>query len=116
MADHLLGEPITMINVFEVPVDLLDDFVSDWRERALIMSSLPGFRDFRMHRAISADFRFQLVNVAHWDSLESYRAAMANPEFMTRLDAAYRNPELNFTANPGVYQVIVSMQSDGTLQ
>jgi hypothetical protein len=38
------------------------------------------------------------------------------PGIHGRLDAAYHDPGLNFTANPGVYQVIVGMQPDGTLQ
>jgi hypothetical protein len=39
------------------------------------MSTHPGFRDTRLHRAPSPEGRFQLVNVAHWDSAESYAAA-----------------------------------------
>ena len=38
------GGPVTLINVFEVPVERIDTFIAQWRERAKIMSAAPGFR------------------------------------------------------------------------
>jgi hypothetical protein len=58
-----------------------------------------------MHRAILADFRFKLLNVAHGDSLESYRVGNDQPGIHGPARRRLRGPELNFTANPGVYQV-----------
>lgn len=73
--------PVTLINVFEIPAEQVDAFIEGWAERAKIMSTHPGFRDTRLHRALSPEGRFQLVNVAHWDSAESYAAARADDEF-----------------------------------
>jgi heme oxygenase (mycobilin-producing) len=73
--------PVTLINVFEIPAEQVDAFIEGWAERARIMSTHPGFRDTRLHRALSPEGRFQLVNVAHWDSAESYAAARADDEF-----------------------------------
>jgi heme-degrading monooxygenase HmoA len=62
------GGPVTFINVFEVAVEQIDTFITQWRERAKIMSTALGFLDSRLHRALSSWTRFQVLNVAHWDS------------------------------------------------
>jgi heme-degrading monooxygenase HmoA len=97
---------VTLINVFEVPADQVDAVVANWRKRAEIMSTMPGFRDYQLHRAISADARFQLVNIAHWDSREAWQAATSSPEFRAQISALGDNP--NFAANPALYQVAVA--------
>lgn len=60
--------PITFINVFEIDHDKVEPFLEGWRERAEFMSKQPGFRSFRLLRALTPDARFQLVNVAEWES------------------------------------------------
>lgn len=72
---------VTFINVFEIAPDELDTFLAGWRERAEFMSTQPGFRSFRLHRALSPDSRFQLINVAEWESAEALQAATAQPTF-----------------------------------
>jgi heme-degrading monooxygenase HmoA len=54
---------VTLINVVEMPADQIDRVMADWKERGHIMSSLPGFRDYTLHRALLPDSRFQLVAV-----------------------------------------------------
>ncbi|HWE91402.1 MAG TPA: antibiotic biosynthesis monooxygenase family protein [Pseudonocardiaceae bacterium] len=98
-----MADPVTLINVFEVPADQVDAIVADWRRRAELMSTMPGFRDYQLHRAISADARFQLINVAHWDSAEAWQAATSNPEFQAQISVVANNP--NVTATPALYQV-----------
>lgn len=98
--------PVTLINVFEVPVEQVEAFVEQWRVRAQIMADAPGFRDTRLHRAVSPQARFQLVNVAHWDSQAQLNAAQNNRAFQDRLRALRADPELRFTANPVVYEVV----------
>lgn len=98
------GGPVTLINVFEIPAEQVETFLADWKERAQIMITMPGFRDLRMHRAMSSDTRFQLVNVAHWDSAEALRAAQAA--------TANRVPTANaIVANPGLYQVVAEHEA-----
>jgi hypothetical protein len=48
-----------------VPVEQIDTFIAQWRERAKIMSTTLGFLDSWLHRALSSRTRFQIVNVAH---------------------------------------------------
>jgi heme oxygenase (mycobilin-producing) len=94
---------VTLINVFEVQPDKLEAFLAGWRERAELMSQQPGFRSLRLHRAISPGARFQVINVAEWESAEALQAAIAAQDW--RQQALRAVEELGFTANPAMYRV-----------
>ncbi|MFD0365679.1 antibiotic biosynthesis monooxygenase family protein [Nocardia sp. GCM10030253] len=96
------GAGITFVNAFVLPADRVDEFATHWHGRAALMSRAPGFRDNRLHRAITQDAHFQLVNIAHWDSAEAWQAAGTDPAFQQRLAAA---PTFA-TANPALYEVV----------
>jgi heme oxygenase (mycobilin-producing) len=99
--------PVTLINVFEVPTEHVEVFIAQWRERAAVMSTKPGFLDTRLHRAVSSQTRFQLVNVAHWECREALHAATADTEFQERIRAVTANPRVPILAHPALYQVAV---------
>jgi heme oxygenase (mycobilin-producing) len=99
------GGPVTLINVFEIPAEQAGAFIEGWTERARIMSTHPGFRDTMLHRALSPEGRFQLVNIGHWDSAESYAAAQADPAFLaSRARVGQQAP--GAVANPQLYRVV----------
>lgn len=100
--------PLTFINVFEIPSDKVDAFLPGWEERARIMSSMPGFGGYKMHRALSGDSRFQLVVVGHWESSEALDAAIANPDFQTRMRALEEDSNVTFSNDAALYQVALS--------
>lgn len=100
--------PVTFINIFEIAPEDVDAFAEKWEQRAAIMSEKPGFIDTRLHRAQSPDGRFQLVNVAHWESQEAWETAGADPAFANRANAARDSKETPVTANPGLYDVVVT--------
>lgn len=104
--------PITFINVFEIESEQLESFLTGWRERAAFMSKQPGFRSFRLHRALSPDSRFQLVNVAEWESPDALDAAMAQETFKASVRRAV--DELGVTAHPGVYRVAFELTAPPT--
>lgn len=93
---------VSFVNVFELPAGEVDAFLVQWRERAQLMRDTQGVRDFRLHRAKLPNSRFQLVNVAHWDSVEAYEAAIANPAFV----AALRDVPEFVAASPALYDVV----------
>src|SRR5262249_53903979 len=95
------NSPVTLINVFEVPTEHVEVFIAGWRQRAALMSTKPGFVDTRLHRALSPQTRFQLVNVAHWESREAMEAATADPEFQQRISAAIADPPSADRGEPG---------------
>lgn len=98
----MTSDGITFINVFEIAADELDEFVEQWRERAQLMRRAPGFRDLRLHRAVSPDTRFQLVTVASWDSAEACEAAGGNPAVASSVESARKVAD----ANPALYHVV----------
>ncbi len=94
--------------MIEIPAKQIDKFVAGWRERARIMSTLPGFRDYQLHQALLPESRFQLVVVAHWDSTAAFQSAIADPEFLSRMRETESGPDLDVTGNPALYRVVVS--------
>jgi heme-degrading monooxygenase HmoA len=99
--------PVTFINVFEVPVEQIETLIAHWRELAKVMSAARGFREARLHRALSSETRFQIINVANWESPKAWEAAVANPEFQEGLRALAEDTEVQITANPALYEVVV---------
>ncbi|MFE7722454.1 antibiotic biosynthesis monooxygenase family protein [Nocardia rhizosphaerihabitans] len=98
----MTDQGVTFINVIEVSADEVDGFIEQWRERVTLMRTAPGFRDVRLHRALLPDSRFQLVNVAHWDSAEACEAAGLNPTVVASVDQARQVAR----ANPALYRVV----------
>lgn len=105
------GSSVTFINIFEVAAEQLDAFVAQWQQRAALMSTKPGFLDTRLHRARSSQSRFQLVNVAHWESQEAWEAATADTELRERTRAARDNAETPITSSPALYDVAVEFSA-----
>lgn len=97
--------PITLINVFEIAPDYVDLFLQEWQQRADFLGRQPGFRSLRLHRAVNVDSRFQLVNVAEWDSAEALQAATAQDFFQQSAQRSVQ--EFAVTAHPAVYRVVI---------
>src|SRR5689334_7362159 len=102
--------PVTFVNVIELDPDKVDEFIDGWKERGEIMRRQPGFRSFRLHRALSPDASYQLVNVAVWDNVETMQAATRNPEFQASVREA--GARFGAIAHPGVYTTIVEAVAD----
>jgi hypothetical protein len=51
--------------------------------------------------------RFQLVNVAHWESREALQAATAATELQERIRAVTADPKVPVSAHPARYRVAV---------
>jgi heme-degrading monooxygenase HmoA len=102
--------PITLINVFEIAPDDIDPFLHEWRERADFMARQPGFRSLRLHRALSPDARFQVVNVAEWDSAEALQVATSQDFFQQSVQRSVR--EFAVSAHPAVYRVVVEAAAE----
>ncbi|MDH6610445.1 heme-degrading monooxygenase HmoA [Streptomyces sp. SAI-208] len=101
------GAGVTMINAFELPGERVEEFLDAWRPRAERASQAPGFVDFRMHRAVG-EASLPLVNVAHYASVDAWKALQADPEFQARKAV---NPPYA-TANPGLFEVVADVVAD----
>ena len=97
--------PVTLINVFEIGADDVESFLQQWQERAEFLGRQPGFRSLRLHRALNPDARFQLVNVAEWDSSEALHAATAQDVFQQSAQRSMQ--EFAVAAHPAIYRVVI---------
>ena len=66
------------------------------------MRRQPGFISTKLHRAVVPGARFQLINVAEWESPAHFQAAVENEE-SRELVAPYMSV---FPHYPGLYEVI----------
>ncbi|WP_040805435.1 antibiotic biosynthesis monooxygenase family protein [Nocardia concava] len=96
------GEGVVFVNAFELPINRIDEFLPHWNGRAELQSHAPGFRNSRMHRAIHWDTHFQLINISHWDSVEAWQFATANPDLQQRRAAS---PDF-VTPNGALFRVV----------
>ena len=69
-------EPVTLINVFEVPAEQIEETILFWEKSRDFLQTQPGYISTRLHQALSPDAKFQLVNVALWESPETFQAAI----------------------------------------
>lgn len=96
-----MAEPLTLINVFEVPEGEADQFVAAWERTRDYLAAQPGYVETALHQAVSPGTDFQFVNVARWRTAEEFGAAIQSPGFRELAAglAGYR-------AHPGLYRVI----------
>jgi heme oxygenase (mycobilin-producing) len=98
---------VVLINAFEVPVEADEPFVAGWEQARDFLASRGGFATTTLHRALRADVDFRFVNVARVDSVDAWRAAIADP--------AFPGGEMPFAAHPALYEVVYEDGSpDGT--
>lgn len=101
-----MTKPLKLINVFSIPADQVDDFVNGWEHSTKALASAPGFRGTRLHRALTEDAEFQIINIAQWDSIEQWQAAMASFQGgESRRDQSAPSPVV---PHPAFYRVVSS--------
>ncbi len=99
---------VTLINVFEAPAEQLDAAIAGWEAARDFLAKEPGYISTSLHQALTSDARFQLINVAIWESPAAFQAAIG------KMQAAKVFPRLEgVIANPALYRVI---RTDGGVQ
>jgi heme-degrading monooxygenase HmoA len=78
--------PVVLLNLFTVAETDADALMEAWRDDAAYFKRQPGFISAQLHEGLAGKAAY--LNYAVWESLESFRAAFANPEFQRKL-AAY---------------------------
>jgi len=81
-----LGEsaaPIVFMNTFRLAPEDVDAFLEAWTADSHFMKEQPGFISTQLHRGIAGSTTF--VNVAQWESMDAFRAAVTNPEFQANV-------------------------------
>ena len=93
---------ITLINSFKVPAGRDEQFMALWTEVNTYMRQQPGYLSHRLHRAIEPDGQFRFVNVADWESHESFDKAHDDGFWQL-----VRKPEWQeFPAMPALFEVV----------
>jgi len=92
-----------LINVFEVPAEQREATIAAWEEARDFLAEQPGYIDTALHRSLSPDDRFQLVNIAQWESPEAFKAATRAMK-----DAGVFTAPEGVVPNPALYTVIRS--------
>jgi heme-degrading monooxygenase HmoA len=94
---------VILINPFEVPAGTDDDeFLRGWERAADYMRQQSGFVSSRLHRSLAPDARFRFINIAEWESPQSFQAALGSEEFR---EIASGGPP----GSPALYEVVRSI-------
>jgi hypothetical protein len=94
------AQPVTLINVFEVPPGRIEETIRYWEASRDFLARQPGYVSTRLHQAIAPDTRFQLINVAVWESPSAFAAATARMQQELRLP-----PPEGLRFSPGLFRV-----------
>ena len=100
--------PVTLINLFEVAAEHDGEFQQRWRQVNAYMRVQPGYLGHTLHQAVAPDAKYRYVNVAHWGSVDEFRAAHT-PEF--RAMVAQPGWE-KFPFHPELYQVVSHAEAE----
>jgi heme-degrading monooxygenase HmoA len=76
-----MAEPVTLINAFEVPAGEAGRFIAAWEKTRDYLQTQPGYIDTALHQALGPGAEFQFVNIAHWESAETFQAATRSAGF-----------------------------------
>ncbi|WP_299479516.1 antibiotic biosynthesis monooxygenase family protein [uncultured Roseibium sp.] len=91
------SENVVLINAFTVPVESLDEAIAMWDIARDFLDDQPGYVSTKLHRSLSTDATYLLINVAQWETAEQYKAAttkMRDSKILPRIEGVIPNPNL----------------------
>jgi len=68
-------EKVILINTFTVPVGAMEEAIDMWEKARDFLKDQPGYLSTKLHRSLTANARYQLINVAEWKNAETFKAA-----------------------------------------
>jgi heme oxygenase (mycobilin-producing) len=92
---------VVLINTFTVPVEQIDATIAMWEIARDFLKTRPGYISTKLHRSLSPEAKYLLINVAQWESPEAYKAATV----LMRKEANLPKIE-GVVPGPGLYEVI----------
>jgi len=72
---------VVLINPFEVPQGQEEEVLTGWHEAARQLEQAPGFLSTRLHESLDPQAKFRFINVAEWESLQHFQAAVSTGAF-----------------------------------
>ena len=94
-------ENVVLINAFTVPAEKIDEAIAMWEMARDFLKEQPGYVSTKLHRSLSPDAKYLLINVAQWETSETYKAATS----LMRKEASLPRIE-GVVPSPGLYKVI----------
>ena len=97
MTAQSTDEPLILINPFVVPAGSEDDAIAMWMQARDFLQTQPGYISTKLHRSLSPDATFALINVAEWESMEAFQAAttaMRQSGTIPRIEGVNGDPQL----------------------
>ncbi len=88
---------IVLINPFEVPADKMDETIVMWEKARDFLQDQPGYISTALHQSMGPEAKFQLINIAKWQSMAAFQAAthkMQAQGNLPRIDGVIPNPAL----------------------
>lgn len=92
---------IVLINPFEVPKGQLEASIQYWEACRDFLKKEPGYISTELHQSIKDDAKFELINVAVWESPKVFMEA--SKKMVKELGVT---PPDGLKANPSLYNVI----------
>ncbi|KPF75596.1 hypothetical protein IP78_13620 [Brevundimonas sp. AAP58] len=102
------AQEVILINVFEVPEGQVEETIEAWEVARSFLSQQPGYVSTTLHRSITPDARFELINVAVWSSPEAFRSASER-----MVSEAIMPPVAGLRFSPALYTVVRQDPSSG---
>ena len=91
------NEPVILINPFVVPAGSEDEAIAMWMQARDFLQTQPGYISTKLHQSLSVGATFALINVAEWESMETFRAAttaMRQSVSIPRIEGVNGDPQL----------------------
>ncbi len=91
------NDPVVLINPFVVPKGSEDNAVAMWMQARDFLATQPGYISTKLHRSLSPDATYPLINVAEWESMETFQAAttaMRQSASIPRIEGVNGDPQL----------------------
>ncbi len=95
------SEHIILINPFEVPKGKLEESIVYWEACRDFLKKEPGYISTKLHKSIKDGAKFELINVAVWESPKAFTEA--SQKMAKELGVP---PTEGLKANPSLYTVI----------
>ena len=96
-------QPVTLINLFEVPAGADEDFIAEWERARDFLKSRDAYLATALHQSLAPDARFRFVNVGRYPSAEAFQTTISQTDFP--------GGHMPYPAHPAIYDVV---RQDGT--
>lgn len=98
------AENVVLINPFMVPAGKLEESVVFWEKARDFLQNQPGYVSTKLHQSLQTDATYHLVNIAEWESVETFASATQKMKEYLRSEKIKMVEGLKY--DPALYRVI----------